>query len=264
MTPASGPTRQHPESAQAYGAVVDGHRAELEARPALRALYAHWAEQMAQHLANLPGPTYELGAGSAALSEHLRPRIQEYITTDLQPGPNIDEVADACAMPWGAGRVANIVALDVLHHLPVPGTFFDELDRVLRPGGRAVLLEPHVGALSYPLYKVGHHEPLSLLVDPFAPVRLREDSGGPCNEAIASLAFGLHRRRFQRRWPRLRIVELAHRDLVLYTLTGGYSRAARISPEALARWVGLEDRLLRPLGRLLALRKLVVLERTER
>lgn len=243
--------------------MVTDHRAELERRPALRALYGHWATRISSHLSSREGPVVELGCGSAALSEHLSPRVRSYLRTDLFPTPWVDVVVDACAMPFSSGACSNLVAVDMLHHLGEPARFFSEVDRVLSAGGRCVLLEPYISPGSYPLYRFAHHEPLDLRADPFAEVEGREASGGPCNEAIGTLAFTSHRRRFCARWPRLRIVTVELSDWLVYLMTGGYSRPALIPATWVSRLLPLENRLIRHLGKAVALRMVIVLEKTE-
>lgn len=47
--------------------------------------------------------------------------------------------ADACRLPLAAGCIPAAVSLDVLHCIDRPERLFEELARVLRPGGRAVM-----------------------------------------------------------------------------------------------------------------------------
>jgi SAM-dependent methyltransferase len=48
-------------------------------------------------------------------------------------------VADAQQLPFPDGAAANIVMVDVLHHLEFPSHFFREAGRLLRPGGRIMV-----------------------------------------------------------------------------------------------------------------------------
>lgn len=242
-----------------YQRIVARHRDELARRPALEALYRHWAGRIRRRLSDVSGHSVELGCGSGALSAHL-PMLLE---TDTYAHPWVDEVVDAGAMPWGPGECVNLVAIDVLHHLPEPARFFAECERVLAPGGRCILLEPYISPGSYPLYRFLHHEPMDMAVDPFRPVHLVEpESGTPYNEAIPTLCFKKHQDVMNARWPLLRLAEIQYSDLFVYLLTGGYSRPSILPAGWVAFLVQREDALLQWLGRWLALRILVVLERT--
>ncbi len=54
--------------------------------------------------------------------------------------PRVDgRVADAVALPFSAGSFDAVIAMHVLYHVPDPGRAVDEMARVLRPGGRAVV-----------------------------------------------------------------------------------------------------------------------------
>ena len=57
------------------------------------------------------------------------------VATDIQFAPWLDCVADAQRLPLADATAANIVMIDVLHHLEFPVVFFREAARVLRPGG---------------------------------------------------------------------------------------------------------------------------------
>jgi hypothetical protein len=57
-----------------------------------------------------------------------------------------------------AGSLSNLVVIDLLHHLVDPHTFFDQAARVLRPGGRILMIEPYITPLSFLCYRVLHHE----------------------------------------------------------------------------------------------------------
>ena len=138
-------------------------RTAWERRPLLRALYAEWYNRVAAQLAQVEGPTVELGCGIGTFKEFL----PQTVATDVVPTPWADAVVDAQQLPHADSSVANLVLIDVLHHLPKPGRFLAEAERVLRPRGRVVLVDPYCSPISTPLYKVFHFEPTDLGADPF-------------------------------------------------------------------------------------------------
>jgi len=242
-----------------YWNVVLRHREMLGRHPALRAVYAHWGRGIRSQLADVPGINVELGCGCGAMSEHL-PGFEH---TDLYPHDWVDRVVDAQAMPYDAGSCANLVAVDMLHHLPDAAAFFREVTRVLAPAGRLVLLEPLVTPYSYLVYKLFHHEPVDMSADPFGPVSTVDpESGEACNTAIPTLVFGRGRKAFERRFVGLRIAGFRRLDAVVYPLTGGFSRATRVPAAWVDRLMSVEDRLTKWMGRLVALRMQVTLEKT--
>ena len=58
-------------------------------------------------------PTVELGSGIGKLKEYK----PDAITTDVESTPWAEAVVDAEALPYADGELANLVLLDVFHHL---------------------------------------------------------------------------------------------------------------------------------------------------
>lgn len=226
------------------------------ARPLLRRIYRGWYRLIEGELARVPGPTVELGSGIGAFKE----AVPGVVATDVEPTPWADEVVDAGTLPYEPGSVANLVLIDVFHHLARPARFLEEARRVLAPGGRVVILDPYCSPLSTLAYRRFHHE----RTDPSAPAFAddAEVAGAPLasNQARATLVFFREREELERRWPELRIVARRRLALLLYPLSGGFSRR-QLVPGALYRPLAALERLLAPLAPLIAFRCLVVLER---
>lgn len=222
----------------------------------LRTLYQGWYREIAARLSTVSGATVELGSGMGKLRE----AAPHAVLTDVAETPWIDAVVDAQQLPYDDGSVANLVLVDVLHHVPQPTRFLDEAARVLAPGGRIVLLEPYCSAVSYRLYRAFHHETTELDVDPFAAVSLSSADALDSNQAIPTLLFFRHAAEVARRWPQLATIERRRFALLAYPLSGGWRRPGRLPRAALRPLLGVE-RILAPLAPLLAFRCLVVVER---
>ncbi|MGD9537737.1 MAG: class I SAM-dependent methyltransferase [Alphaproteobacteria bacterium] len=237
-------------------ATLQAHRAIREAKPALRAVYHDYYRRMAAR--TRPGRTLELGAGTG----WLRALLPDAILSDVQAAPWLDLVADAQRLPFRSGSLDNIVMLDVLHHVEVPALFLAEAERVLKPGGRLVMLEPAITPLSRLAFALFHDEPVDMAADPLAagtPTPGRDPYAS--NQAIPTLLFGRARARFERRFPRLRLAEQRRLSLFAYPASGGFRRFGLIAAWAVAPLLKIEDMLLPLLGPLMAFRLLVTLER---
>lgn len=145
----------------------------------------------------------EIGGGSGNLKEF----IHDAFISDIVPVPWIDLTVDAHHIPLKDSCLGNLVLFDVLHHLSSPAIFFAEASRVLRPGGRLLMMEPNVSLASFPVYRFLHHEGLRWTDDPLnAPT-----SGGERpmdgNQAIPTLIFDTHRSEFFHQFPMFRSVK---------------------------------------------------------
>lgn len=230
------------------------HERAWTERRLLRRIYGDWFDLIASKLSAVPGETLELGSGIGRLRDH----VSGLVTTDVEPTPWADRVVDAEALPYGDGELANLVLVDVFHHLPRPAAFLDEARRALAPGGRVVMLEPYCSPLSSFAYRL-HHERLELDADGFAAT----ESADPldANLAQTTLAFFRQRIEYRRRWPELPIVEERLLSLLVYPLSGGFTRRPLL-PALLYRPLSLLEAALTPLlGRVAAFRCLLVLER---
>jgi SAM-dependent methyltransferase len=226
-------------------------------RPLLRRLYREWYQTIIERLASVPGTSIELGSGIGRLREIAGERI---VLTDIEKTPWVDEQVDALNLPYGDASLANIVMLDVFHHLANSAGFLDEADRTLAPGGRVVMIEPYCSPVSALLYRRFHHERTNLEMDPFSADPGIARAPLESNQALPTLMFYRHRDTFGRRWPALRVVEERRFAFLLYPLSGGFSRPS-VLPPVLYRPIRRVEQALSPLSSLLAFRCLVVLEK---
>jgi len=235
---------------------LSGYRSVWDHKPALRVVYDDFFRRIAETC--LPGVTLEIGGGSGNLKE----RLPKVIASDIQFAPWLDIVVDAQRLPFAGGTLSNLVMVDVLHHIEYPLVFFREAERVLRPGGRIVMIEPAITPGSTLFYRVMHEEPVDMSVDPLAvhdstPGRNPYDS----NQAIPTLLATRHRDRFHEAMPSLRIADVKWFSFAIYPLSGGFKRWSLISPAMAELGLKIERYLERTLGRTAGFRMLLVVER---
>jgi SAM-dependent methyltransferase len=242
--------------AEELAAALREQEAVWQRRPLLRRIYREWYELVASRLSPVAGPTVELGAGTSRFKEV----VPDVVATDVEPTGWADAVVDAERLPYVDRSVANLVLIDVFHHLARPARFLDEAVRTLAPGGRVVLLEPYCSPVSTFAYRHFHHEDVELESDAFADSPELDASPWTANTARPTLAFFHEADTLHERWPGLDLVERRRLSLFLYALSGGYSRR-QLVPSGLYRPLAALERLLAPLAPLLAFRCLVVLER---
>jgi SAM-dependent methyltransferase len=233
------------------------HYREIWDRKAvLRLVY----DDMFQRIADcaIDGPTLELGGGVG----NLKAKIPSLISSDIQFAPWLDLVIDAQQLPFARGSLANIVMLDVLHHVEFCSLLFREASRVLRPGGRMVLVEPGITFGSTLFYRLLHHEPVVMNVDPLqegTPDRKRDPYHS--NQAVPTLLATRYREQFHQKFPDLRIRETRWLSFVAYPFSGGFKPWSLIGERAARNLLSFERKLEPVLGRLFGFRLLMVIEK---
>jgi SAM-dependent methyltransferase len=235
---------------------LQDHRSMWQRKPVLRLVYDDFYDRIAQTC--VPGVTIEIGGGIG----NLKARLSDVVTTDIQFAPWLDCVADAQKLPFAVGLAANIVMVDVLHHIEFPVVFFREAERVLRTGGRIVMIEPAITFGSTLFYRLLHHEPVIMSADPLA-------SGTPdpnrdpyhSNQAIPTLIATRDKERFHSLFPALRIERIDWLSLLVYPLSGGFKPWSLV-PTALGRQILRVERAIEPVvGRFAAFRMMLVIEK---
>ena len=237
---------------------IDAHRETWESKPALRALYSDYYRRLLRH--HRPGRILEIGGGSG----HLRAHLTDVVLTDIQPAPWVDAAADAQSLPFADASFETIVMVDVLHHIEFPARFFQEAARVLKPGGRLLMLDPAITPISHLVLHLTHPEPVDMGADPLAsgtpdPARDPFDA----NQAVPTILFSraAGRRRFAATHPGLIIRHVSRLSLFAYPLSGGFRSWSLIPPFLVPAALALEAALLPLLGWLMAFRLLVVIEK---
>jgi len=243
-------------------ATLDEHRRIWERKPTLGSVYRPWFGALLTGIA-AGGRVLEIGAGPGFLAEFARETRPDlaWISSDLIPTPWNDVAAEAGALPFHGAPFDAVVAVDALHHLSDPRSFFTEAGRVLRRGGRLVGLEPWITPLSFVIYRYFHQEGCTLGIDPWRP--FPEGSAKEPFEGDAALPWRLARDTAGSSWRELGF-EPPQRTLVngfAYLFSLGF-RERSLLPGALVGPLQNADRLLAPLAPAVALRALLTWRRT--
>lgn len=242
------------------GSAVDGriaeHGRQWRQKPALRDIYLDLYRRMAAELAS--GGTLEIGGGAGIFKDYA-PQV---VSTDILAAPWLDVVADAQALPFAALSFNNIVMFDVLHHIEFPRRFLAEAARILRPGGRIIMVEPAITLLSGPFYRGLHPEPVDMRADPLCDgVPDPGRDAFAANQALPTLLAGRYRAAFHAAFPAFRMTHCHYLSLFAYPLSGGFKPWSLIPHALVAPVLWLEDRLAPLLGRLMGFRLLIVIEK---
>lgn len=241
---------------------IDSHSAVLARKRMIREVFVECHHAMRaldrKHLTG-DGPAVEIGAGVAPLRE----TFADVWSTDIVPARHLDAVVDAQKLPFADASLRALYAQNAFHHLPKPDLFFHELERVLRPGGGAILLEPWHGPLASFVYpRLFASEGFDKRFPAWETPQRGPMNGA--NQALSFLVFVRDRKRFETSHPGLAIAALEPlTNYVRYLASGGLNFRQLLPDGSIGALRALE-RIAAPLKRWLALHHIVVLKRIER
>jgi SAM-dependent methyltransferase len=227
-------------------------------KPLLKLVYHDFYRLIAGHLSNLPASQpVELGSGLGNIKEV----IPHCLRTDLFPNPWIDQVENAYRLSFADQSVSDLIMTDVLHHLKYPGRALEEFYRVLRRGGRVIMLEPYLSLLGILIYGVLHQEPIGLTqrIEWFSP------EGWSADDIDYYAAQGNATRIFTRSGFRGRLgnwrkIETIRLSALAYAASGGYS-GPQLYPKSTLLLIKGAEKILDLFPSLFATRLLVILEK---
>jgi SAM-dependent methyltransferase len=227
-------------------------------KPILKIAYRDLYRLAAGQLSNLPdSKIVELGSGMG----HIREVIPQCVTTELFPFPWIDRIENAYQLSFEDESISDLISTDVFHHLKYPGTALTEFHRVLRPGGRVILLEPCMSLLGLIVYGIFHVEPIAITkqIEWLAP----EDWSPEHLDYYAAqgnatrIFVGKQFRSQLNRWKSVKTIRLS---ALTYAASGGYS-GPQLYPTGMYSAVKSLEKILDLFPSLFATRLLVVLEK---
>lgn len=191
-------------------------------KPLLRAVYGDFYRLIASNLSSLPGSRIvELGSGLG----NIHDVIPSCVRTDLFLNAWIDQVENAYQLSFADESISDLILTDVFHHLKYPGTALKEFFRVLRPGGRVIMLEPCLSALGLLVYGVFHDEPIAILkeIQWHAP-----DGWSPADIDYYAAQGNASRiflgKQFQHRLRDWQKIEAKRISAIAYAASGGFSK----------------------------------------
>ncbi len=220
----------------------------------LRRLYEEWYGIYRLELDALPeGRIVELGSGGGFIKEI----IDEAMRTDVLSLPTNDRTFSALDMPFNDNEISALLMIDTFHHIPDSGRFLEEAGRVLKPGGKIVMIEPANSTWGRFIYGKLHHEPF----DPDAGWTIPES--GPmsgANSALPWIVFVRDREKFQRNFPKLKIGLIKYHTPLRYLISGGVS-FRQLMPDFTYSFWKLTDRILCSISRELSMFATIVVHK---
>lgn len=234
------------------------HKEIWDHKKIIRDIYSEWYQTIISNLSTVAGKTLELGSGTGNFKEY-KPDV---ITSDIDPQQWLDMTFDAHKMPFNNNQISNIVMIDVLHHLQNPIVFFHEASRVLKKGGRIIMVEPYPSPVSLIIYKLFHPEPFDFYINYYKQSEiLTSKKAWDSNQAIPYLIFFKNQKIFNNIFSKkYKIFKKDVFSFVLYPLSGGFENK-QLLPNILIPIAKIFEKLLTPFKYFFAFRCIIVLEK---
>jgi SAM-dependent methyltransferase len=235
------------------------HRKMLEKKRMLREAFTefhHLFRKLEQRFLAGKGIEVELGAGVSP----MRDSYPEVLATDIVYTPHLDRVINAEAMDLADNSVKAIYGQNCFHHFPHPDQFFKELDRVLVPGGGAILLEPYYGPFASFMFKrLFRTEGFDKIYPSWETPAAGPMNGA--NQALSYIVFVRDRAQFELKHPSLKIVQQQPAGNYLKYLLSGGLNFRQLLPDSFTGSIGLLEKLISPLNRWIALHHVIVIRK---
>ena len=200
----------------------------------------------------------ELGAGVSP----IRDTYPDVLATDIVDSPNLDRVINAEEMDLADNSARAIYGQICFHHFPHPDQFFRELERVLVPGGGAILLEPYHGPAASFLYKRLFRTEGFDKTYPSWETPIEGPMNG-ANQALSYIVFIRDRVEFERKYPSLKVAHMQPVGNYLKYLISGGLNFRQLLPDWTMGTLNIIEKLLQPLNRWLALHYVIVIKRVD-
>jgi len=172
----------------------------------------------------------DVGCGPGFSREFIRCR--KLLLTDIEQYTHLDiGGVDALQLPFAGGSADFIVATNVVHHLPYPGRFLKEAQRVLHSGGFLLMHEVQASVLFCTVLRAMRHEGYSFDVNVFDESCICTDPHDPWagNNAVPRLLFDDHVA-FLRAQPGWRILRDDPCECLLFLNSGGVTAKTAYIP----------------------------------
>lgn len=194
--------------------------------PFLRQLYGEWYEVFIAEMEKLPdGMKIELGSGGSFL-KLVEPSV---IGTDSLPFPTNDLTFSPVSMPFNSDSVSGIFMVDTFCQIPDTHAFLTEAQRVLKPGGKIIMVEPAPsvwGRLANRWFCQKSFDRSGAWPNPLSAPYKR------ANSALTWIVFERDRSRFESQFPDLSLRSMTYHTPLRYLLGGGSRFGSALVPRS--------------------------------
>lgn len=220
------------------------HRKIIRNKPFLKRIYKDFYLEFKK--IRVPnGPLIELGSGAGFIKK-IMPMI---ITSDIERGPDIDQIFSATKLPFKSDAIAAFYMLDTFHHIKYPEKALQEMERCLKNSGKIIMIEPYNSSWGRFIYQKFHHENF----DPRGGWEIKGTGRlSNANGAIPWIVFVRDKDIFEKKFPNLKIKKVTPHTPLRYLLSGGLSKPQLI-PSFLYSFIVFLEKILSPFNSFLCM-----------
>ena len=134
-----------PASERALHETVAGYDSHADQQKGLVGwFYGHYVREAQQFVAACQGPVLDIGAGEGIMFGRDARVVQlDCSHSRLARAAGTRICGDGYELPFAAGAFAGVLLLAVLEHTSRPEAILAEVHRVLKPGGRVLIVVPN-------------------------------------------------------------------------------------------------------------------------
>jgi SAM-dependent methyltransferase len=235
------------------------HSKMLKRKRMLREVFLefhHKFRSLEEKYISVEGLRIEIGAGVAP----IRDTYPDVLATDIVDSTHLDRVLDAENIDLPDRSVRVFYGQNCFHHFPHPDKFFNELNRVIAPGGGLILIEPYYGPFAAYLYKRLFKTEGFDKNYPHWDTPQKGPMNG-ANQALSYIVFNRDRHKFNEKYPSLHIVHIEPIENYLRYLLSGGLNFRQLLPDFCIYPLNLLEKTISPFKHILALHHIIVLKR---
>lgn len=206
----------------------------------------------------------EVGSGTGVSKNFIK--SGQFLITDYTENDWLDvKNVDALTTPFADGEFDFVVSSNMIHHVPYPARFFEEMRRILKPGGVLLVQEINASFFMRFLLRLMRHEGYSFETNVFDENTVSTDPNDlwSANCAIPNLLFD-DAQAFEKHFPYFRVERSTFSEFFNFINSGGVVAKTFYVPLPMValrclKWV--DDALARFSPKLFALQRQLVLRK---
>ena len=208
----------------------------------------------------------EVGSGTGVSKEYIK--CNNFEITDFSNNEWLDhKMVDALSTGFDKNSLDFVVSSNMIHHVPYPTKFFEEMNRILKPGGKLIIQEINCSFFMKILLRMMRHEGFDYTIDVFDKDKVCTDENDlwSANCAIPNLLFD-DIEKFKSKFPYFKVDYTSHSEFLSFINSGGViSKTFYIPiPKILNKFVGFLDNILVNISpNLFALQRQIVLTKNK-